>query len=75
MPAPGAPTCTRCGGPGTWHAQAGQWGCDRCRMYLVAPPAMQIASPRNNIGLQILGVILVIVIGVIVRLAVRGAFR
>lgn len=28
------PTCPRCTGPGIWHAEAGRWGCDRCRGYL-----------------------------------------
>ncbi len=31
-----APHCPRCGTPAVWHAQPGQWGCDRCQQML--PP-------------------------------------
>ena len=46
------PACPQCGGPGVWHAQAGRWGCDRCRGYLdaMAPgAAMAAAAPLDPV--------------------------
>lgn len=39
-------TCPRCGGAARWHAQPGEWGCDRCGQRL--PPI--VYPPIDVIG-------------------------
>ena len=41
-----APSCPRCWAPGTWHAQAGRWGCDKCKTLL--DPAVVAAAGQPN---------------------------
>src|SRR5436190_6426291 len=57
-----APKCPRCWGDGTWHAQAGKWGCDRCKTFLdpaaVAPPQVN----QNDFGVRMVKAFLWIVL-------------
>ncbi|MBV8760844.1 MAG: hypothetical protein JO257_26355 [Deltaproteobacteria bacterium] len=67
------PTCPQCGGPGIWHAQAGRWGCDRCRGYLdamrtsaaTAQDAEKAAKRAHGAKMMVLGGILCLV-GIII---------
>lgn len=71
---PPVPQCPRCWGNGTWHAQAGKWGCDRCKAYI--DPAT-IATPTvdaNDTGLKIAKFLLWLVL-LIALIAIKVALR
>ncbi len=74
------PTCPQCGGPGIWHAQAGRWGCDRCRNYLdamrtsasAAQDAERAAKRAHASKMMIMGAILCVV-GIVITAATHDA--
>lgn len=76
-PPPGPP-CPRCQGAATWYAAANTWGCDRCQLPVASPAqmvAVQQGSDAGTIVLKVVGFIVIIIIAVVVKLAIRGAFR
>lgn len=74
------PTCPQCGGPGIWHAQAGRWGCDRCRNYLdamrtsagAAQDSARAAKRAHASKMMVVGGILCLV-GIVITVATHDA--
>lgn len=66
------PQCTRCWGAGTWHAQVGKWGCDRCKTYL--DPAAIAAPNTGDAGLKVAKFLLWLVL-LIALIAIKVALR
>jgi len=57
-----APKCPRCWGDGTWHAQVGKWGCDRCKSYLDPAASAPVQANPNDFGLKLAKVLLWLVL-------------
>jgi len=75
---PQAPTCPRCASVGVWYPQAGIWGCEKCRAPIGAPVPRAAAPPPSNPALgvaKVFGFIILIIVLVAIKLAMRGAFR
>lgn len=63
-------------GDGTWHAQIGKWGCDRCKSYL--DPAViagaQASAAASDAGLKVAKFLLWLIL-LIALIAVKVALR
>jgi hypothetical protein len=57
-----APKCPRCWGDGTWHPQAGKWGCDRCKSFLDPAATAQAQANPNDFGLRMAKALLWVVL-------------
>jgi ribosomal protein L37AE/L43A len=69
--APSVPACPRCWAPGTWHAQIGKWGCDRCQSSF--EPAV-IAAAGASAGAKVAKFFLWMIL-IIVVIAIKVALR
>jgi ribosomal protein L37AE/L43A len=56
------PKCPRCWGDGTWHPQAGKWGCDRCKSFLDPALATPVQANPNDFGVKMAKALLWIVL-------------
>jgi ribosomal protein L37AE/L43A len=52
------PKCPRCWGDGTWHPQAGKWGCDRCKNFIDPASVAPVQANPNDFGLKMLKALL-----------------
>ena len=80
------PFCPTCWTPGTWHPQSQRFGCDKCRtmlepapagapvvpIHVITNPHKVKSDPGAAIGKFVLWIV-VIVILVVIKLAIRGA--
>jgi len=57
-----APKCPRCWGDGTWHAQVGKWGCDRCKSFLDPAAVAPVQANPNDFGLKMAKALLWIIL-------------
>lgn len=70
------PKCPRCWGDGTWHAQVGKWGCDRCKSYLdpSVVAGAQAGAAAGDAGLKVAKFLLWIIL-LIALIAIKVALR
>ena len=73
---PMTPPCPQCRGPSTFYPAANTFGCDRCQIPVASPlpfPMQQQQSDAGMIALKVIGIIVLSIVLVAIKVAIRSA--